>query len=92
MDDYFEPRFPCDGTQNGRSQTAIGEAGTEEIRQAMMDSTVSIEVIKSAEFENVIVNTTVQDQTVAFYTDSRWLKIAHYQVLKVVKAAGISLR
>lgn len=58
----------------------------------MMDSTASIEVIKPAEFENVIVNTTVQDQTVAFYTDSRWLKIAHYQVLKAAKAAGISLR
>ena len=90
--EYFEPRFPCDATQIGRFRTAIGEAGVEEILKATIDTAVSSKAIKPAEFERVIVDTTVQEKAVAFPTDSRLLEIARYQVVKAAKAAGISLK
>ncbi len=90
--EYFEPRLPCDATQIGRFRTAIGEAGVEEILKATIDTAVSSKAIKPAEFERVIVDTTVQEKAVAFPTDSRLLEIARYQVVKAAKAAGISLK
>jgi len=90
--EYFEPRVPCDATQIGRFRTAIGEAGVEEILKATIDAAVSSKAIKPAEFERVIVDTTVQEKAVAFPTDSRLLEIARYQVVKAAKAAGISLK
>ena len=69
--EYFEPRLPCDATQIRRFCTAIGEAGVEEILKATTDTAVSSKAIKPAEFERVIVDTTVQEKAVAFPTDSR---------------------
>jgi IS5 family transposase len=69
--EYFEPRFPCDATQIGRFRTAIGEAGVEEILKATIDTAVSCKAIKPADFERVIVDSTVQEKAVAFPTDSR---------------------
>ena len=90
--EYFEPRFPCDATQIGRFRTAIGEAGVEEILKATIDAAVSSKAIRPADFERVIVDSTVQEKAVAFPTDSRLLEIARYQVVKAAKAAGISLK
>jgi IS5 family transposase len=89
---YFEPRLPCDATQIGRFRTVIGEAGVEEILKATIDTAVKSKAIKPADFERVIVDTTVQEKAVAFPTDSRLLEIARYQVVKAAKAAGIPLK
>ena len=53
---------------------------------------MSSKAIKPADFERVIVDSTVQEKAVAFPTDSRLLEIARYQVVKAAKVAGISLK
>ncbi len=90
--EYYEPRLPCDATQLGRFRSAIGEAGVEELLKATIDTAVTTKAIKPAEFERVIVDTTVQEKAIAYPTDSRLLEIARYKVVKAAKHAGISLK
>ena len=89
---YYEPRPPCDPTQIGRFRTMIGEAGMEAILKATIDTAVACKAIKPAEFERIIVDTTVQEKAIAYPVDSRLLEIARYKVVKAAKGCGIALR
>ena len=89
---YFEPRLPCDATQIGRFRRAIGEAGVEELLKATIDTAVASKAIKPVEFEEIIVDSTVQKKAIAHPVDSRLLEIARYKVVKAAKAAGIVLK
>jgi IS5 family transposase len=91
-EDYYQPKLPCDATQIGRFRSAIGEAGVEELLKATIDTALSSKAIRPAEFERVIVDSTVQEKAIAHPVDSRLLEIARYQVVKAAKAAGISLK
>lgn len=85
---YYEPRLPCDAKQIGRFRPAIGEAGVEELLKATIDTAVSSKSIRPAEFERVIVDTTVQEKAIAHPVDSRLLEIARHKV--VVAARRVS--
>ena len=89
---YYQPRLPCDATQVGRFRSAIGEAGVEELLKATIDTAVASKAIKPAEFERVIVDSTVQEKAIAHPVDSRLLEVARAQVVKAAKAAGIVLK
>jgi len=90
--EYYEPRLPCDATQIGRFRTAIGEAGVEELLKATIDTAVETKSIKPAEFERVIVDSTVQEKTIAHPVDSRLLEIARHKVVLAAKVVGIELK
>ena len=70
----------------------IGEAGMEAILKATIDTALACKAIKPAEFERIIVDTTVQEKAIAYPVDSRLLEIARYQVVKAAKGCGIALR
>jgi len=89
---FYEPRLPCDATQIGRFRTAIGEAGVEELLKASIDTAVASKAIKPAEFERVIVDTTVQEKAIAHPVDSRLLEIARHKVVAAAKRCGIVLK
>jgi len=63
--DYYEPRPPCDATQIGRFRRVLGEEGLKQLLKATIDTAVEINAIKPAEFERVIVDTTVQSKAIA---------------------------
>ena len=90
--DYYEPRPPCDATQIGRFRTDIGEAGMQAILKATIDTAVTSKAIKPAEFERIIVDSTVQEKAIAYPVDSRLLEIARYKIVVHAKRCGISLR
>ena len=90
--DYYEPRPPCDATQIGRFRTAIGEAGMERILAATIDTAVASNAIKPAEFERIIVDSTVQEKAIAYPVDSRLLEIARHKIVVYAKRCGIALR
>ena len=90
--DYYEPRLPCDATQIGRFRSAIGEAGMERILVATIDTAVSSKAIKPAEFERIIVDSTVQEKAIAYPVDSRLLEIARHKIVMHAKRCGITLR
>ena len=89
---FYEPRLPCDATQIGRFRSAIGEAGVEELLKATIDTAVLSKAIKPAEFERLIVDTTVQEKAIAHPVDSRLLEIARHKVVAAAKRAGIALK
>src|SRR5574337_216140 len=91
-EEYYQPRLPCDATQIGRFRGAIGEAGVEELLKATIDTAVSSKAIKPAEFERLIVDTTVQEKAIAHPVDSRLLEIARHKVVATAKRAGIALK
>ena len=89
---YYTPNFPCDATQIGRFRTAIGEAGVEELLKATIDTAVQTKAVRPAEFERVIVDTTVQEKAIAHPVDSRLLEIARAKVVQAAKRVGIALK
>ena len=90
--DYYEPRLPCDATQIGRFRTGIGEAGMQAILKATIDTAVTSNAIKPAEFERIIVDSTVQEKAIAYPVDSRLLEIARHKIVVHAKRCGIALR
>ena len=57
-----------------------------------IETAVEIRAVKPAEFERVIVDTTVQEKAIAHPVDSRLLEIARHKVVGAAKRAGISLK
>jgi transposase, IS5 family len=89
---YYEPRLPCDATQLGRFRREVGEEGLEQLLKATIETAVDIKAIKPAEFERVIVDTTVQEKAIAHPVDSRLLEIARHKVVSAAKCAGIKFK
>ena len=83
---FYEPRLPCDATQIGRFRLGLGKAGVEELLTATIDTAVASKAIKLAEFERVIVDTTVEE-AIARPVDSRLLEIARHKVVAAAKRA-----
>ena len=90
--DYYEHRVPCDATQIGRFRRDLGEDGLEHLLKSTIEAAVEIKAIKPAEFERVIVDTTVQEKAIAHPVDSRLLEIARHKVVSAAKRAGIALK
>jgi transposase, IS5 family len=89
---YYEPRLPCDHTQIGRFRRVLGEAGVEQLLKTTLEAAVAMKLVKKAEFERVIVDTTVQEKAIAHPTDSRLLEIARHKVASAAKRAGIVVK
>ena len=89
---YYAPKLPCDATQIGRFRKAIGEAGVEELLKATIDTALETKAVRPAEFERVIVDTTVQEKAIAHPVDSRLLEIARAKVVQAAHRAGIALK
>jgi transposase, IS5 family len=90
--EYYEPRLPCDATQIGRFRRVLGEAGVEQLLKTTIQTAVAVKAVRAAEFERVIVDTTVQEKAVAHPTDSRLLEVARGKIVGLAKAAGIELK
>jgi IS5 family transposase len=90
--EYYQPKLPCDATQIGRFRRALGEAGVEQLLKTTIEAAVAMKAIKPAEFEKVIVDTTVQEKAITHPTDSRLLEVARDKIARLAKRAGIKLK
>lgn len=90
--EYYQPTPPCDPTQIGRFRTRIGEEGVEELLKATIDTAVQIGAIEPQEFEQVIVDSTVQEKAIAYPVDARLLEIAREKLVKSAKALGLRFK
>jgi IS5 family transposase len=89
---YYEPRLPCDDSQIGRFRQVLGEAGVEQLLKTTIEAAVDIGAVKPAEFERVIVDTTVQEKAVAHPSDSRLLEVARAKIAQLATRAGLKLK
>ena len=60
--------------------------------KSTIETAVQIKVVKPAEFERVIVDTTVREGAIAHPVDSRLLEIARHKVVSAARRAGIVLK
>lgn len=72
----FEPRLPCDDSQIGCFRQVLGKAGVEQLLKTTNEVTVEMGAVKRAEFEWVIVDTTIQEKAVAHPSESRMREVA----------------
>ncbi len=91
-EEYFQPRLPCDPTNLVRFRQALGEAGVEELLAATIATAAQMGAIKPAEFERIIVDTTVQEKAIAYPTDSRLLEVARAKLAQLAQRAGLGLK
>ncbi|WP_063901837.1 IS5 family transposase [Burkholderia ubonensis] len=91
-EEYFQPRLPCDPTNLGHFRQVLGEAGVEELLATTITTAANMKMVEPAEFEVVIVDTTVQEKAVAFPTDSRLLEVARAKLVKLAQRAGLTLK
>jgi len=89
---YFQPRLPCDPTNLVRFRQALGEAGVEELLATTIAAAMEMKAVTPAEFERVIVDTTVQEKAIAYPTDSRLLEVARARLVQLAQCAGLSLK
>ena len=90
--EYYEPRLPCDPAQISRFRRALGEAGVEQLLKTTIEAAVSMGAVKKAEFERIIVDSTVQEKAIAHPTDSRLLEVAREKIARLAKRARIALK
>ena len=64
----------------------------EELLKATIDTAVQTQAVRPAEFERVIVDTTVQEKAIAHPVDGRLLEIARAKVVQAAKRVGIALK
>jgi transposase, IS5 family len=91
-EEYFQPRLPCDPTNLVRFRQALGEAGVEELLATTIAAAVQMKAVTPAEFERVIVDTTVQEKAIAYPTDSRLLDVARARLVQLAQRAGLNLK
>ncbi|SIT38641.1 Mobile element protein [Paraburkholderia ribeironis] len=91
-EEYFQPCLPCDPTNLVRLRQALGEAGVEELLATTIAAAVRMKAVTPAEFERVIVDTTVQEKAIAYPTDSRLLDVARTKLVQLAQRAGLTLK
>ncbi len=89
---YFQARLPCDPTNLGRFRQALGEAGVEELLATTIAVAVDMTALAPEEFKRVIVDSTVQEKSIAFPTDSRLLEVARAKLVQLAQRAGLTLK
>lgn len=70
----------------------LGEAGVEQLLKTTIEAAVDMDAVKRAEFECMIVDTTVQEKAVAHPSDSRLLEVARAKIAQLTTQAGIKLK
>lgn len=78
---WVRPPWPCDATRSGVSAARSARLGRNEGLKVTINAAV-----RPAEFERVIVSTTVQEKAIACPTDSRLLVIARHRVAKAARS------
>jgi transposase, IS5 family len=90
--DYYDSKPPCDASQIGRFRRALGEDGVEQLLKTTVEAAVTMGVVKHADFQRVIVDSTVQEKAVAYPTDSRLLEVARAKITRLAQRAGLTLK
>ncbi len=90
--EYFEHSFPIDPSSMTRFRKRMGKETIEELFKETIRSAASIKEIKEKDFEQLNVDTTVEEKAISFPTDAK----LYYKMLEVLveqaNKRGITLR
>jgi IS5 family transposase len=89
---FFQTGFPCDPTSLTRFRHRLGEAGVEELLAQTIEAAKTLNAVKTADLQRVIVDTTVQEKAIAYPTDSRLLEVGRRKLVQMARREGLDLR
>jgi len=75
-----------------RFRQTLGEAGVKELLAATIAAAVQMKAVTPVEFERVIVDSTVREETIAYPADSRLLEVARARLVQLAQRAGLALK
>jgi IS5 family transposase len=89
---YFQHECPIDPSSLSRWRQRVGAERLEAMLKATIEAGVSMQAIKTAELEQINVDTTVQEKAIAFPTDARLYHKMRKALVREARRAGIRLR
>ena len=91
-EEHFQHRLPLDGSQLSRFRRRIGAMGCELMLKLTVATGLLTKTVSERSFEQVTVDTTVQEKAVAFPTDARLYHKARVTLVRLARKLGITLR
>ena len=91
-EEYFRHELPIDPSQMTRFRTRLGAAGCEQLLKLSISAGLATQAVKATSFQQVTVDTTVQEKAVAFPTDARLYHKARVALVRVARRHQIELR
>ena len=89
---YFVHHLPIDPSSMTKWRNKFGEEGMEFLLQQTIEISVKTKAVKAKSFENVNVDTTVQEKAIAFPTDARLYFAMVRHLARKAKQHGVQLR
>jgi transposase, IS5 family len=91
-EETFQHRLPCHPTSLGNWRRRLGVEGMEKMLSQVLKTAMQGQAFASAEVEEVIVDTTVQEKAIAFPTDARLYDKARRALVRVARNHEVRLR
>lgn len=90
--EYFEHEFPCDPTRLVKWRQRVGVEGSEKLLKESLAAAQREAALTPTEIKRVNVDTTVQEQAIAFPTDARLYHKARQALVRVARRCNFKLR
>ena len=90
--EYFEHKFPIDPSSMTRFRKRIGKETIEEMFKETVRSANANNLLKEKDFEQLNVDTTVQEKAISFPTDAKLYYKMLKELVKQAEKRGIELR
>ena len=91
-EEYFQHRLPCDPTSLVKWRKRVGATGIEQLLKETLDAAKRQQALTDKEINSVNVDTTVQEEAIAFPTDARLYYKACRALVRVARQIGLKLR
>ncbi len=91
-EEYFQHQLPINPSQMTRFRDRLGAGGCEQLFKLTIAAGLQAKVIKPSNFQQVTVDTTVQEKAIAFPTDTRLYHKARILLVRLAKRSKIPLR
>lgn len=91
-EEFFQTKLPCDSSSLTRWRQRVGEGGVEEMLAATIAVAKDLKIVKEADLQKVIIDTTVQEKAIAYPTDSRLLEKSREALVKAAEENQLHLR
>jgi len=91
-EEYFRHTLPIDPSSLSRWRKRIGKEGAELILQHTVTVGLASKTVKPSSLERVVVDTTVQEKSIAYPTDCRLYNRSRERLVRLALQQGIRLR
>lgn len=89
---YFEHRLPIHPTSMTRWRKKIAAAGAEKLLEETLAAGLQLKIVKPADLQRVVVDTTVQERAVAFPIDAKLYDDMRRKLVRMAQREGLRLR